>query len=102
MKLKLIGLLFPAFILAGCAGDRLFEEYKGLKSGTWPVSDTVSFQISTLSEPNKTLVGIKYNNEYEFRNLYLRYILRDTLGQTLETKLLDIPLFDSKSGKAAR
>jgi gliding motility-associated lipoprotein GldH len=99
MNLRLLGLLLSGFLFISCAGDRLFEEYEGLKSGTWHVSDTVSFEVSKISVPNKTLVGIKYTKDYEFRNLYLRYILKDSLGQTVETKLLDIPLFESKSGK---
>lgn len=100
MNLRFLGMAFAVgFFLAGCNGDRLFEKYEGLKSGTWPVSDTVSFEVSKVSVPNKTLVGIKYTKDYEFRNLYLRYILKDSLGQTIETKLLDIPLFDSKTGR---
>ncbi|MCL6257517.1 gliding motility lipoprotein GldH [Aquiflexum sp. TKW24L] len=99
MKLRLLVLLLSGFLFVSCAGDRLFEEYEGLKSGTWHVSDTVSFDVSKISNPNKTLVGIKYTKDYEFRNLYLMYILKDSLGQTVESKLLDIPLFESKTGK---
>jgi len=100
MNLKYFVWIFGiGFLLAGCNGDRIFEEYEGLKSGTWHVSDTVSFEVGNLPVPNKTLVGIKYTKDYGFRNLYLRYILKDSLGQSVETKLLDIPLFESKTGK---
>lgn len=100
MNARFVGLILTVgFLLAGCNSERIFEEYEGFKSGTWDVSDTVSFEVKKLPTPNSTLVAVKYTKDYEFRNLYLRYVLKDSLGQSVETKLLDIPLFDSKSGK---
>ncbi|MCH6235214.1 gliding motility lipoprotein GldH [Cognataquiflexum rubidum] len=100
MNLRVFGsILAIGFLLAGCNGNRVFEEYEGLKSGTWHVSDTVSFEVPKLQGPNSTLVGIKYTKDYGFRNLYVRYILKDSLGKEIETKLLDIPLFESTTGQ---
>jgi len=100
MNTRFVGLIFTvAILMAGCNGERVFEEYEGFKSGSWDVSDTVTFEISKLPSSNSTILGIKYTKDYEFRNLYLRYILKDSLDQIVETKLLDIPLFDSKTGK---
>lgn len=100
MNLRFFGsILAMGFLLAGCNGDRVFEEYEGMKSGTWHVSDTVSFEVSKPQNSNITLVGIKYTKDYGFRNLYVRYFLKDSLGQDIETKLLDIPLFESKTGQ---
>jgi gliding motility-associated lipoprotein GldH len=100
MNQRFVGIVFAfGLMMSSCNGDRIYEEYHGLKTGTWDVSDTVSFELNKLSIPNSTLIGIKYTKDYEFRNLYLKYILKDSLDQTVETKLLDIPLFDSKTGK---
>jgi gliding motility-associated lipoprotein GldH len=96
---RYLGILFPIFLLVGCSGDRLFEKYQGLDSGSWNVTDTVAFDIANISVPSNTIIGIKYNNDYEYRNLYVRYVLKDSLEKVVESKLLDIPLFDSKSGK---
>lgn len=100
MNVRFLGsFLAISMWLTGCNGDRVFEEYEGLKSGTWSVSDTVSFEVSDLAIPNRTLVAVKYTKDYGFRNLYVQYILKDSSGQTVESKLLDIPLFESNSGK---
>ncbi|MCS4435398.1 gliding motility lipoprotein GldH [Aquiflexum gelatinilyticum] len=100
MNQRFVGIIIALVsLITSCNGDRIYEEYQGLKTGNWDVADTVSFEVNQLSIPNRTLIGIKYNKDYEFRNLYLRYILKDSLDQTVESKLLDIPLFDSKNGK---
>lgn len=100
MNFRFVGLILSlGFILTGCNGNRVFEKYEGFKTATWDVSDTVSFEVDNLPSPSSTLVAIKYTKDYEFRNLYVRYFLKDSLGNTVETKLLDIPLFDSKTGK---
>lgn len=98
LKSKVI-LLLLCVIMIGCDQSRLFEKYHGMESGIWNAADTVSFEIPELMESHKSIVGIKYNNEYEFRNLYLTYILKDSLGQTIESQLIEIPLFESTSGK---
>ena len=87
-------------LAASCNSDRVFEEYKGMAELHWKVADTVSFGVQTM-EPDVTqpLLGIRYNDTYPFHNLYVRYLLSDTLGNTVMDSLLNIHLFDAKSGK---
>jgi gliding motility-associated lipoprotein GldH len=42
---------------------------------------------------------VKYNTDYGFRNLYVKYFLFDSLGNQIESQLLNIPLFDSQGGR---
>ncbi|WP_373496588.1 gliding motility lipoprotein GldH [Aquiflexum sp.] len=98
LKSKVI-LLLLCVLMLGCDKSRLFEKYQGMETGSWNIADTVSFDLPKISDSHKTIVGIKYNDDYEFRNLYLTYLLKDSLGQIIETQLLEIPLFDNKSGK---
>ncbi|WP_373521001.1 gliding motility lipoprotein GldH [Aquiflexum sp.] len=86
-------------LMFGCDNSRIFEKYQGMDTGSWNIADTVSFDLPKISDSHKTIVGIKYNGDYEFRNLYLTYLLKDSLNQIIETQLLEIPLFDNKSGK---
>jgi gliding motility-associated lipoprotein GldH len=98
LKPKVIHLLF-CLLVFGCDGSRLFEKYHGMETGSWNVMDTVSFDLPKIAESHKTIVGVKYNGDYEFRNLYLTYLLKDSLDQIIESRLLEISLFDNKSGK---
>ncbi|SMD43867.1 gliding motility-associated lipoprotein GldH [Aquiflexum balticum DSM 16537] len=100
MAFKISGIVLASILfLMGCDSSRLYEEYRGMDSGSWNLTDTVTFVVPKPLPDSKTLLAIKYNNEYEFRNLYLTYFLKDSLNQTIESQLIEIPLFDSKSGK---
>ena len=98
LKSKVIPLLVCVFLM-GCDQSRIFEKYQGMETGFWNVADTVSFDLPKLSDTHKSIVGIKYNDDYEFRNLYLTYLLKDSLDHVIETQLVEIPLFESTSGK---
>lgn len=92
-------LLLLTVLIFGCDKSRVFENYQGMETGSWNIADTVSFDLPIIPVSNKAIVGIKYNDDYEFRNLYLTYLLKDSLDQIIETQLMEIPLFDNKSGK---
>src|SRR5690606_31816663 len=86
--------------IASCNNDRVFEEYQGMPELHWNVEDTVSFEPEAI-DPNVTfpLLGLRYNDTYEFHNLYVRYLLTDSLGKVLADSLINIHLFDPVSGK---
>ncbi len=82
-----------------CDQNRVFEEYKGMETESWQIQDSVSFTFSHDLPHGPVILGIKYNRDYEYHNLYVRYLLKDSLDGIVENQLLDVPLFDSKSGK---
>ncbi len=90
------------FIWIGCACDssRLYEHHIELEDGQWHVVDTLEFDLQGFKvSPDKALVGIRYTDDYEYHNLYLRYIVKDSLGQVQNDSMVNIALFDAKSGK---
>lgn len=92
-------LLAVLVCLVSCESDRVFEAYRGMESGEWAVHDTVRFDPIIRDQNIFVVLGVKYNNDYGFRNLFVRYAIKDSLHQTLDTKLMDVPLFESGSGR---
>ncbi|MFD2037297.1 gliding motility lipoprotein GldH [Belliella marina] len=86
-------------LLVSCNGDRIFEDYKGMERQSWNITDTIAFDLPIPRDESNALIGIKYNLDYKFRNLYVKYFLSDSLGVKFESQLLNISLFDSKGGR---
>ncbi|OOG76562.1 gliding motility lipoprotein GldH [Algoriphagus sp. A40] len=92
-------LVFLAFTFS-CSQDRVYEEFYAFQTLEWNEKDTVAFDLKDLQENRgKKLIGVRFNDEYPFSNCYIRVISRDTTGKILDNKLINVPLFDSKSGK---
>lgn len=95
-----LGITLYLPLLYSCDSQRILEEHQGVKDQSWAIDDTVSFHINGKEEsPVITTLHIKYNEDYDYHNLYVRYFLKDSLGNILENELLDMLLFDPKSGK---
>jgi gliding motility-associated lipoprotein GldH len=105
MKIRINKVLFyallPWFVMFySCNGDRIFEEYQGMENLHWKISDTVNFELPPIATENAvSTIGIKYNDTFEFHNLYVKVLLEDSLGRVLQDSLINIELFDSKTGK---
>lgn len=105
MKIRINKLLFyvllPGFgIISSCNGDRIFEEYQGMEDLHWKISDTVNFELTPIATENAVpAIGIRYNDTFEFHNLYVRFLLEDSLGHVVQDSLINIELFDSKTGR---
>ena len=99
-KYLCLGLISFTLLLSSCGGDRLFEEFQSIEGDSWQVTDTLSFEIGSLDTDKKTdLIAVRYSDSYPFSNLYVRLLMEDTSMRILTNKLINIPLFDSKSGK---
>jgi gliding motility-associated lipoprotein GldH len=95
----LSGLLIVLLVFTKCSGNRVYEQYHGLENLTWALQDTISFSMNYPLPEGPTILAVKYNNEYPFRNLYIRYLLRDSTDQIFESQLINIPLFENTTGK---
>lgn len=99
-KLRTIGLLFLLLGSNSCSNDRIFEEFQALDSAAWSASDSVDFDLNAVDLTNRTsLIAIRFNESYKFSNCYVRIISKDSSHLILEDRLVNMPLFDSKSGK---
>lgn len=93
-------ILFGCYLSIACDKNRVFEEYQGMNELKWAISDTVSFElVPTTSDTVMSSIGVKYNDRFAFHNLYVRYLLKDSLGNHLQDSLINIFLFDPKTGK---
>lgn len=90
------------FILGGlvaCSSNREFEVYQGMDELSWNIQDTIAFNMESPLPEGPSILAVKYNNNYPYRNLYVRYILTDSLGEVMESELINIALFESTSGR---
>lgn len=85
--------------LVACDNQRVYESYRGMESLHWEITDTVRFEIDPIKHQGSYVLGVKYTDAYDFRNLYVRYLLKDSLNHVIENTLVNIPLFERSSGK---
>ena len=92
-------LLFLIF-LGSCDGNRVYEEFQDIPSQVWSINDSLVFQLPELEVSDKTgLLGIRFKESYSFTNFYVKLISQDSSGLILDEKLVNMVLFDPKSGK---
>ncbi len=98
-KVNWLGLAL-LLMVGACSGDRVFEEFHSFNSFSWNEKDSVTFDLSKVrNKSGKNLIGVRFTEEFPFSNFYVRVISEDSAGLMLDNKLINIPLFDSKSGK---
>lgn len=90
-----------SLLIYGCGKDRIYEQYNSIEKEGWKMTDSLVFDLDKVQKLTDPVIqiGVKYSEEYPFSNLYLRIISKDSLESSLENKLINVPLFDSKSGK---
>lgn len=95
----LLGVVF-ALIFVSCTENRIYEEFHSFSTQTWSDKDSVVFDLQKGKvPPGKNLIGLRYTDSYPYANVYIRIISEDSLGSILDNKLVNVPLFESKSGQ---
>lgn len=94
-------LFFLIVILTfGCSDDRIYEDFQAVPSENWGIQDTLRFDLGDLElDGRKSMIAVRFNEGYSFSNCYVRVISYDSSGVILENRLINVPLFDSKSGE---
>lgn len=96
---KLLSFILVILVF-GCSDDRIYEDFQAVPSGNWGMQDTLRFELGELElNDKKSLIAVRFNEGYSFSNCYVRVISYDSAGVILENKLINVPLFDSKSGE---
>jgi len=85
--------------LPSCDQNRLYEEYTHMQMMQWSESDTVSFSYEPAERDPSAFLAVRYNDSYDFHNLYVKYLVLDSLDSVREENLINLQLFDSKSGR---
>ncbi|GAB3016178.1 hypothetical protein GCM10027284_39080 [Cyclobacterium sediminis] len=94
-------LAFIVWASAACNNGRVYESYQDLEKLEWVVTDTISFTLDSLETNTETssILSIRYDDKYEYNNLYVRYFLKDSSQEIISDTLLNLQLFDPKTGK---
>ena len=99
-KRVLLLLVWVAWSLSSCTEGRLYENFYAFEDKIWAETDTAKFDISGLkTKAGKSLIAVKYSENYPFSNCYIRVIERDSSKSEVQSRLLNVPIFQSKSGQ---
>lgn len=102
MSKRLIILLLACIVsFIACDPSRVYETNIELPDQLW-VQDSLlhfDFEIKQIKERYNLLTNIQYSNDFDFRNLYLKYTLYDSTGQEIDKSLINTVLFSKKIGK---
>lgn len=91
---------FLVFLAFSCSDDRIYEDFQAVPSGNWGIQDTLRFELGDLDlNGRKSMIAVRFSEEYSFSNCYVRVISYDSARVILENRLINVPLFDSKSGE---
>ncbi|OEK06451.1 gliding motility lipoprotein GldH [Roseivirga misakiensis] len=101
MSKSIFGLLFVSLLfMMGCDSGRVYEADHDFEELTWNMDSIPDFQFSIEdTAPKDIIFKIRNSLDFPFRNCYMKYTLADTLGNTLKSELINLKLFDEKTGK---
>ena len=96
----MIIIFFPFFLLFSCDKYRVFEENRDLTDKTWKAYQEINykFQISDTTRTYDMLFNIRNSSNYPNYNIYISYVLMDSIGNKLDSDLKNMILFDPKTG----
>lgn len=100
MHLKNFIAIMLLLLSAACTENRFYEENYDFKNRIWTIDEIADFQveIDSIEVPYQFYINIRNTIEYPYRNLYVQYTLLDSTD-IIEQKLINLQLFESKSGK---
>lgn len=86
------------FISLSCSMPK-YSNYYSFKDQIWHQDSSIVFNYNNLSNTNlKFEISISYSNSYPFQNLYASYSLLDSEKNIINTKMIELQLFDKKNG----
>ena len=86
------------FISLSCSMPK-YSNYYSFKDQIWHQDSSIVFNYNNLSNSNlKFEISISYSNSYPFQNLYASYSLLDSEKNIINTKMIELQLFDKKNG----
>jgi gliding motility-associated lipoprotein GldH len=102
LKKYFFGLVFIFLaVLMSCNGNRVFEKNIKMKDRIWDISQPAVFRFSieNMHDPYDFYFNLRNSILYPYQNIYLNYSLSDTLGNVFKTDLVNIKLFNPKTGE---
>jgi gliding motility-associated lipoprotein GldH len=98
---NVLGFIVITMVFFACDEDRTYEDYRDFDKGIWTVTSLPKFEFSIADTQQRYNVYCNLRNSvsYPFADFRFTYYLKDSIGKTLDTKLMIEYLFDKKSGK---
>jgi gliding motility-associated lipoprotein GldH len=95
------GILVFAAFLSACDSNRVYEKNKDFDNRAWLVNDTAHFLFEITEEGNLYNIQCNLRNsiDYKWQRIFVNFVLSDSAGQTLSSKLVSNYLFEPKTGK---
>ena len=87
-------------VLAGCDGDRVYQNFTDFDSQFWHQDTVVTFRfkIEDAGRAYNLKTLFRNSQQYPYHNLYYQYTLADERDSVLSQELMQIFLFDPKTG----
>ena len=97
---RLVFFLLILGTLAACDSSKVFEENYDFDNRTWHLDTIPSFEFNIdNTSPKSIFINLRNTISYGYQNIYLTYYLHNESGETLESELINIQVFDEKTGK---
>jgi len=79
--------------LSACDQNRVFEEYKSVKGGSWKYDDSIQFKINIedTAQRYNLFVDVRHNFYFDWRNLWVKVITEYPNHKT-ELSSVNLPL----------
>ncbi|SMG33906.1 gliding motility-associated lipoprotein GldH [Marivirga sericea] len=92
--------IFLMFFISSCTEERYFEDNYDFQDRSWNMEESAEFniEIDSIELPYQIKLNLRNTMDYPYRNLYIKYQVRDST-YVMEDKLLNIKLFEAKTGK---
>lgn len=100
MKAFFYSIVCLVFICSSCTEDRYFEDNQDFEDRIWNMEESAAFtfNVDSAELPYQIKLNVRNTMEYPYRNLYLKYLLKDST-YIINDQLLNLKLFEAKSGK---
>ena len=97
---KIIWLFTAILLFSGCDSGRVYEDNIDFQNRIWSAPDikTFDFHIAQPGLHYNAYINLRNTSEYPHYNIYIRYTLKDSLRNNLKSELININLFDPKTG----
>src|SRR6185295_3830670 len=96
-----VGILALASLLLACDDTRVYEKNKDFEKRVWLATDTALFKFEVANEASQYNIFCSLRNsvDYKWQRIFVNFVLSDSTGQVLSSKLVSNYLFEPKTGK---
>ncbi|MEP2771225.1 MAG: gliding motility lipoprotein GldH [Fulvivirga sp.] len=101
--MKLSYLLFVGLLIIqfSCDDKRIFEDYADFEKKYW-LADSIQYFNLEIDQPEMSYnlyLNVRNTNTYPYHNLYVKYQVLDSSGNTITENLVNKNLYNAKTGE---